>query len=129
MENVKEIIIYLSHSLQLFLEFLSVICVFVGLVKSLPAAIINFKNQSILHLMRTRFGTWLALALEFQLAADILATTINPSMEELIKLAIIAVIRTFLNYFLSKELESAESNFDNATKANTTTHHGKGNNR
>ncbi|HDQ4768677.1 DUF1622 domain-containing protein [Yersinia enterocolitica] len=116
----KEIIIYLSQSLQLLLEFLSVICVFVGLVKSLPTAITNFKNQSILHLMRTRFGTWLALALEFQLAADILATTINPSMEELIKLAIIAVIRTFLNYFLSKELESAESNF-----ANASAHHGK----
>ncbi|CNL77001.1 DUF1622 domain-containing protein [Yersinia proxima] len=120
MESIKEIIIYLSQSLQLLLEFLSVICVFVGLVKSLPTAITNFKNQSILHLMRTRFGTWLALALEFQLAADILATTINPSMEELIKLAIIAVIRTFLNYFLSKELESAESNF-----ANASAHHGK----
>lgn len=121
MESIKEILIYLSQSLQLFLEFLSVICVFIGLVKSLPTAITNFKNQSILHLMRTRFGTWLALALEFQLAADILATTINPGMEELIKLAIIAVIRTFLNYFLSKELESAESNFANANKANTTT--------
>lgn len=54
--------------------------------------------------MRTRFGSWLALALEFQLAADILATTINPSLDELLKLAIIAVIRTFLNYFLSREL-------------------------
>lgn len=125
MESIKEILIYLSQSLQLFLEFLSVICVFIGLVKSLPTAITNFKNQSILHLMRTRFGTWLALALEFQLAADILATTINPGMEELIKLAIIAVIRTFLNYFLSKELESAESNFANTKKANSMTNQGE----
>lgn len=103
---IKEIIIYLSQGLQVFLELLSVICVFIGLIKSIPAVITNFKNQSLLHLIRTRFGTWLALALEFQLAADILATTINPSMEELIKLAIIAVIRTFLNYFLSKELNN-----------------------
>jgi uncharacterized membrane protein len=49
---------------------------------------------------------WLALALEFQLAADILSTTISPSLEALGKLAIIAVIRTFLNYFLTKELET-----------------------
>ncbi|QHB32249.1 DUF1622 domain-containing protein [Yersinia canariae] len=125
MESIKEILIYISQSLQLFLEFLSVICVFVGLVKSLPTAITNVKNQSILHLMRTRFGTWLALALEFQLAADILATTINPSMEELIKLAIIAVIRTFLNYFLSKELDSAESNFSVANKSRSAAKHGE----
>ncbi|MGE4799069.1 DUF1622 domain-containing protein [Yersinia hibernica] len=125
MESIKEILIYISQSLQLFLEFLSVICVFVGLVKSLPTAITNVKNQSILHLMRTRFGTWLALALEFQLAADILATTINPSMEELIKLAIIAVIRTFLNYFLSKELDSAENNFSVANDTRSDTQHGE----
>ena len=49
---------------------------------------------------------WLILALEFQLAADILATTVAPSKEELIRLAIIAVIRTFLNYFLGKELDA-----------------------
>jgi uncharacterized membrane protein len=39
------------------------------------------------------------------LAADILATTVDPDLDSLIKLAIIAVIRTFLNYFLTKELE------------------------
>jgi len=52
------------------------------------------------------FGLWLALALEFQLAADILSTTVSPSFEALGKLALIAVIRTFLNYFLNKELET-----------------------
>ena len=31
------------------------------------------------------FGSWLILALEFQLAADILATTVAPSKEELIR--------------------------------------------
>ncbi len=48
------------------------------------------------------FGDWLATALEFQLAADILATTVDPDLDSLIKLGIIAVIRTFLNYFLAK---------------------------
>ena len=56
--------------------------------------------------IRLCFGSWLILALEFQLAADILATTVAPSKEELIRLAIIAVIRTFLNYFLGKELDA-----------------------
>lgn len=57
-------------------------------------------------LVRLRFGIWLALALEFQLGADILATTITSNLEALGKLAAIAVIRTFLNYFLNKELET-----------------------
>jgi uncharacterized membrane protein len=54
---------------------------------------------------------WLALALEFQLGADILGTTVTPTLDSLTKLALIAVIRTFLNYFLSKELE-AESELE-----------------
>ena len=51
------------------------------------------------------FEDRLATALEFQLAADILATTVDLDLDSLIKLAIIAVIRTFVNYFLTKELE------------------------
>jgi uncharacterized membrane protein len=47
----------------------------------------------------------LALALEFQLGADILGTTVAPTVQDLLRLGIIAVIRTFLNYFLGKEME------------------------
>ncbi len=54
--------------------------------------------------IRLTFGMWLALALEFQLGADILATTISPNFESLGRLGAIALIRTFLNYFLNKEL-------------------------
>ena len=44
------------------------------------------------------------LALEFQLGADILSTAIAPSWEQIGKLGAIAVIRTALNYFLSREM-------------------------
>lgn len=47
---------------------------------------------------------------KFQLGADIVSTTISPSLEDLTKLAIIAVIRTFLNYFLEKELKEVVNN-------------------
>ena len=57
--------------------------------------------------IRLRFSRYLSLALEFQLAADILSTAIAPTFQELGKLAIIAVIRTALNYFLSKEIREA----------------------
>jgi uncharacterized membrane protein len=54
---------------------------------------------------RKVFGGWLVLALEIQLAADIVGTIVSPSTAHLIELGAIAVIRTFLNYFLSKELK------------------------
>ena len=49
---------------------------------------------------------WSRMCYHALLAADILATTVAPSKEELVRLAIIAVIRTFLNYFLGKELDA-----------------------
>jgi uncharacterized membrane protein len=54
--------------------------------------------------IRLAFARYLALALEFQLAADILSTAIAPTWEQIGKLAAIAVIRTALNWFLGREM-------------------------
>jgi uncharacterized membrane protein len=51
------------------------------------------------------FGVWLLLGLEFELAADIVRTAISPSWTEVGQLGAIAVIRTFLNYFLERDVE------------------------
>lgn len=56
--------------------------------------------------VRLILARYLSLALEFQLAADILSTAIAPSWDQIGKLAAIAVIRTLLNYFLGKEMEA-----------------------
>lgn len=90
-------------ALKLLLEALSALCVGAGLLATLGAAV---RRRSIPEL-RLEFGSFLALALEFQLGADIVATTVAPSFEALGKLAVIAVVRTFLNYFLQRELEHA----------------------
>ena len=58
--------------------------------------------------VRLRFSRYLSLALEFQLAADLLSTAISPTLEELGKVAVIAVIRTALNYFLTKEMKEEQ---------------------
>jgi uncharacterized membrane protein len=50
------------------------------------------------------FGAWLILGLEFELAADIIRSAISPSWKDIGQLAAIAVIRTFLNYFLEKDV-------------------------
>lgn len=56
-----------------------------------------------------RFGVWLLLGLEFELAADIIRSVIAPSWTDIGQLGAIAVIRTFLNYFLEKDLEASEA--------------------
>lgn len=104
-ENGLKLLVDLAKFL---LESISVFCVLFGLVKTGQLAIqfCKFKYQDFLFIqLRIKFGVWLALALEFQLGADILATTIAPTEETLIRLGAIALIRTFLNYFLNQELE------------------------
>jgi len=92
------------------LEAISVLCVVVGLFKTVRLAIsLNRQRRGQefpFNTVRLRFGLWLALALEFQLGADILSTTVAPTTQDLARLALIAIIRTFLNYFLSKEMEA-----------------------
>jgi uncharacterized membrane protein len=53
-----------------------------------------------------RFGVWLLLGLEFQLAADIVRSAISPTWTEIGQLGAIAAIRTVLNYFLEKDIEA-----------------------
>ncbi|MEJ0041153.1 MAG: DUF1622 domain-containing protein [Rhizomicrobium sp.] len=52
-----------------------------------------------------RFGVWLLLGLQFALAADIVRSVISPSWNDIGQLAAIALIRTFLNHFLEKDLD------------------------
>jgi uncharacterized membrane protein len=51
---------------------------------------------------------WLLLGLEFELAADIIRTVVSPTWRDIGELAAIATIRTFLKYFLEKDVERAE---------------------
>lgn len=98
--------------LKLMLEWIAVICVATGVLATSRLAIEMLTRRGdprFFVALRLRFGTWLALALEFQLGADILATTVAPSFDAVVKLAAIAAIRTFLNYVLRKEIEAEES--------------------
>src|SRR5215510_2506784 len=58
--------------------------------------------------IRVQFGSSVAVALELMLGADVLATAVAPSWNDIGKLAAIAIIRTALNYFLERELKANE---------------------
>ncbi|EDY39302.1 conserved hypothetical protein [Cyanobium sp. PCC 7001] len=104
-----------AGSLRVVLEFISVVCVGIGLLVTLRQSLRLRLRRRVgarpFNRIRLTFGSWLSMALEFQLAADIVSTTTAPSNENLIKLAVVAVIRTFLNVFLAREVE-AEQKFE-----------------
>lgn len=58
--------------------------------------------------IRIKFGSSVAVSLELLLGADVLATAVAPSWDDIGKLAAIAVLRTALNYFLERELKHSK---------------------
>jgi uncharacterized membrane protein len=55
-----------------------------------------------------RFGLWLLFGFKFALAADIVRSVISPTWNDTGQLVAIAVIRTFLNYFLERDLAEVQ---------------------
>ena len=109
-ESLAEALSAVAEGLRLLLESLSVLTVLIGMVCSLGRcwpALRRRRPPPPLTTIRLQFGSWLCLALEFQLGADIVATTASPSRNNLIQLAAVAVIRTVLNVFLARELEAS----------------------
>lgn len=60
--------------------------------------------------IRIKFGSTVAVALELLLGADVIATAVAPTWDDIGKLAAIATIRTALNFFLERDLKSAGTN-------------------
>ena len=99
-----------SRILALFLDALSVLIVAIGAVIAVGIMIRQIpkgrpsgeeRREAYLH-----FARFLVAALTFQLGADIVRTIIDSSWEEIGRVGAIAVIRTFLTYFLEKDMDS-----------------------
>jgi uncharacterized membrane protein len=103
----EPLIISLVSWLRLFIETTGAIIIAVGIIFAIYelAKSLRSTDQEGFTRVRLLLAKYLALALEFQLAADILSTAIAPSWDQIGKLAAIAVIRTALNFFLSREMK------------------------
>jgi uncharacterized membrane protein len=121
---MHELIEIIKHNLDEWGELTVVILNAISLTFIILGLIISFikclrrrwqaPNLHPLHTwFRTLFGGWLIVALEVQLAADIAGTIISPTSAQLFELGAIAIIRTFLNYFLNKELEEEKTRYSN----------------
>ena len=94
--------------LKIIIETIALIILALAIIKAVRGLL--FRNRRMdreakLSQVRLDLGVALALSLEFLLAADIVGTAVSPSWDSLGKLAAISGIRTFLNFFLEKEVK------------------------
>jgi uncharacterized membrane protein len=108
---VEEILHNIARAAKLLTESVAVLVVAYGAIEGFVSLVGLVSKPSVPLGARKaiwrRFGTWLLLGLEFELAADIIGSVVSPSWLDIGQLAAIAVIRTFLNYFLEQDLEHA----------------------
>jgi uncharacterized membrane protein len=108
--SIAEVFTNVASALKLITEISSVAVIGTGLVVAFYFFIrtIILKQKKEYLRLRISLGRFLVIALELQLAADIIETAIAPSWEQIGQLAAIALIRTFLGYFLNLEIKTEE---------------------
>jgi uncharacterized membrane protein len=109
---MQELLRQFAHSAAALIEALAVLLITYGageaLVISLRHVFRHLHDTGWRKALFVRFGIWLLLGLQFALAADIVRSVISPSWNDIGQLAAIAAIRTFLNYFLERDLADAK---------------------
>jgi uncharacterized membrane protein len=89
-------------------ELMALVVLFVGTAQAFFNGLKAMLSPSATNHQRRevwlQYSRWLIYGLTFQLAADIIGTAIAPTWNEIGQLGVIAVIRTFLNFFLERDI-------------------------
>jgi uncharacterized membrane protein len=100
----------IAEKIALAVELIAALLIAYGALEALIRLLLKPRVQTNVQFARRRdvflkFGVWMLLGLEFELAADIVRSAISPSWTAIGQLGAIAAIRTFLNYFLEKDIK------------------------
>lgn len=105
---MKQWLIFATENAIVIIDALALVIVVVGTVEAFFGGLRVMLGSPSGHERRDiwlRYARWLVAGLTFQLAADIIETSITTSWEAIGRIAAVALIRTFLNYFLDRDLE------------------------
>jgi uncharacterized membrane protein len=81
--------------------------VVIAAVATIRVEVANLRHQQLPKVrvrLRQQLGSSLLLGLEFLIAADVVRTVVQPTLEEVAILGGIVAIRTVISYFLHKEM-------------------------
>ena len=87
-----------------------------NLVRLLLSKLRKDQRQVYIHNIVARMLRGLLIALDFLIAADLLQTILDPTLEETAVLALIVVLRILLSWSLSKEIEIGAKEESNTNK-------------
>jgi uncharacterized membrane protein len=109
---MKEWLISVSESVIVAIYALALLVVVIATVEVAIAAVRAAVLRESNHFLRVawlRYARWLVAALTFQLAADIIETSIGTNWQTIANVGAIALIRTFLNYFLDRDVDAVRT--------------------
>jgi uncharacterized membrane protein len=104
---MKEWVEFLSEQAIVLIEGFALIIIVYGSIEAFVGVIrilLVTTSENAKRRIWLRFARWLVAGLTFQLAADIIETSITTDWATLGHIAAIAAIRTFLNYFLDRDM-------------------------
>jgi uncharacterized membrane protein len=105
---MQELVKQLAEHVALSIELVAILVVTVGTLEAVAAAIrmiFTGRSDTARREAMLRYARWLAAGLTFQLAGDIVHTAVAPTWDGIGRLAAIAVIRTFLTFFLERDIK------------------------
>jgi uncharacterized membrane protein len=105
---MEELLKQLAKPVALSIEGLGILVVTIGSLEAAAALVRNMFTKGSDTARRAawlKYARWLAAGLTFQLAGDIVHTAVAPTWDDIGRLAAIAVIRTFLNFFLERDIK------------------------
>ena len=109
---MKEWMIGIAENAVIVINAMGLVIIAFGTIEAFLQSVRAIFNRSATGgLFRTaylRYARWLVAGLTFQLAADIIETSVLPTWDEVGRLGAIAAIRTFLNFFLERDLAEIE---------------------
>ena len=108
---MREWLIRVSEPAIVLIDALALFVILLGTIEvalTVARASVKPLGDQIARRAWLRYARWLVAGLTLQLAADIIETSISTSWQTIARVGAIAVIRTFLNYFLERDVEQQQ---------------------
>ncbi len=115
---MEDFIVAAAHHIALGLEALAILVIVYGSLEAFVSAsrvIVqgSFEMQTGRPIW-LRFSHWLVAGMTFQVASDVVHTTVAPTWSDIGRLAAITAIRTFISYFLTRDIAEVEEHAKHA---------------
>lgn len=109
-KNILEILIIVLQGLSIIIIVWGVFLCLINFIKVETSTNNRLNIVQKITSIKNYLGAYILLGLEVLISADIIESILNPTTDDILRLAAIVLIRTVISYFLNKEMETTENN-------------------